>query len=76
MSQVGMSNFQIRGEYLMSAAGADKSMESNDRLGHYRVKFEWAPCNQVTIVAQQVATNEGVHTFRKWNPKKINVPYG
>ena len=75
MVQAGLPNFQIRGNYLMSAAGHEKSLDGV-RLGHYRVKFEWAPCDQCSIVAQQVQSNEGTRTFRKWNPKKINVPYG
>ena len=75
MVQAGLNNFQIRGNYLMSAAGLNKSLDGV-QLGHFRVKFEWAPCDKCSIVAQQVQSNEGARTFRKWNPKKINLPFG
>ena len=38
--------------------------------------FEYDTCGPVTIIAQQVQNEDGYHTFRKWNPEKINVPYG
>lgn len=45
-------------------------------LGQYRVSLKWAPCGNITIISQQVENNEGQRTFRKWNPKKTNVPFG
>jgi hypothetical protein len=40
------------------------------------VSLKWAPCGDVAVIAQQVESENGIRTFRKWNPKKINVPYG
>jgi hypothetical protein len=41
-----------------------------------RVKFDFNKCGETSIIAQQVRDDDGIWTFRKWNPTKTNVPYG
>ena len=71
----GFRSFKPQGDYLVSSAHND-SYGDGIHYGQYRVKFEWSPCDIVTVVAQQIESNKGFRTFRKWNPKKISVPYG
>ena len=74
MESNGFAPFEARGDYLVSSTrnNSDKA----PHVGQYRVTFEYDTCGPVTIIAQQVQDEDGNHTFRKWNPEKINVPYG
>jgi len=40
------------------------------------VSFKYAQCAEATLIAQQIANRDNLITFRKWNPKKLTVPYG
>lgn len=74
MDQAGFAPFEARGIYLVSST-TDNSDEA-PHIGQYRITFEYDTCGPATILAQQVQNEEGQHTFRKWNPEKIKVPYG
>ena len=41
-----------------------------------RIKWEYAPCDTVNVVAQQMENSLGVNTFRQWNPEREDVAYG
>ena len=41
-----------------------------------RVWFRYSPCGQTAIMQQQMKNNEGQLSFREWNPKKRDVPWG
>lgn len=45
-------------------------------IGDLRICWEIVPCGPATILAQQVANEKGQITLRKWNPEKLDVPYG
>lgn len=74
MQSGGFSEFQIRGNYLVSSS-VDNS-EVGEHVGQMRVSFEHEKCGFTTVIAQQMQDNDEIFTFRKWNPDKLNVPYG
>jgi len=74
MEAHGFSEFQTRGNYLVSSC-VDNSQQG-EHVGQMKVSFDFARCGVTTIIAQQMQDDEEVYTFRKWNPDKINVPYG
>lgn len=41
-----------------------------------RIKWEYAPCDHVDILAQQMENSVGVYSFRQWNPEKADVAWG
>ena len=47
-----------------------------DQIGDMRIKFEYVPLGEVNVMAQQMQDKNGRFVFRKWNPKKIDVPFG
>lgn len=71
----GFRPFKTHNEYLMSSTQPE-TFGDGVHFGQLRIKFEWAPCDKLTVVAQQVENTKGERTFRKWNPKKVNVPFG
>ena len=74
MDSNGFAPFEVRGVYLVSSTS--NNSDKAPHVGQYRVTFEYDTCGPVTVIAQQVQNELGHHTFRKWNPEKINVPYG
>lgn len=74
MQNGGFAEFQIRGYYLVSSASDNSQV--GEHIGQMRVSFEYAKCGVTTLIAQQVQDNDEVFTFRKWNPDKLEVPYG
>ncbi|CDW88063.1 transmembrane protein 43 [Stylonychia lemnae] len=42
-------------------------------VGDIRIAFDYVPCGDTTIMAQQIVRNNQ-YTFRQWNPKKSNCP--
>jgi hypothetical protein len=51
MAQNGFRAFKPQGEYLISSAMPENYGEGV-HLGQYRVKFTWAPCGTVNLIAQ------------------------
>ena len=45
-------------------------------IGQIRIKWEYVPCENVSLIAQQVQNLEGVQTFRPYNPERVHVPFG
>ena len=41
-----------------------------------RIKWHYAPCDTVNVIAQQMENSVGVNTFRQWNPDREDVAYG
>mmetsp|Transcript_35287 Transcript_35287/g.34285 ORF Transcript_35287/g.34285 Transcript_35287/m.34285 type:complete len:122 (+) Transcript_35287:209-574(+) len=66
----GYSDIRLEGDYLM----ARKDGES-PQIGDIRIHMTYVPCGPTTVVAQQIQDDQGL-TFRKWNPKKEEVPVG
>ena len=73
MKEHGYGQFEFSNGYFQSHANPENP--SSD-IGKYRVKFHYNKCGQTSVLAQQVKDDDGNWTFRKWNPYKINVPYG
>ena len=73
MTNAGFSEFVVRGNYLVSSC-VDNS-QVGEHPGQMRVQFTLEKCGTTTVIAQQMQDDDGVHTFRKWNPDKINVPF-
>jgi hypothetical protein len=42
-------------------------------VGDIRISFDYVPCGDTTIIAQQIVKNNEL-TFRQWNPNKLNCP--
>lgn len=78
MTNAGFAVFKSTGtQYLFSSTEGSKWNNSDlDQVGTYRVSFEQAECTEATVIAQQIANRDSLITFRKWNPKKLLVPYG
>ena len=74
MAQHGFSSFVMRGNYFI-ASTADND-EVSEHIGQYRVKYHSNECGMATVIAQQISNEGGEQTFRKWNPEKLNVPFG
>ena len=45
-------------------------------IGDIRISWEFVPCENITIMAQQMENEEREFTFRQWNPNRQNVPWG
>lgn len=60
----------------MLFSSTDDNDNEGEHVGQYRIKFHYNECGEATIMAQQIQDDEGVYTFRKWNPDKKNVPFG
>ena len=41
-----------------------------------RISFSHRPCGTATVLAQQMKNDDGEYTFRQWNPKLTNAPWG
>ena len=74
LDEKGFSSFRARGYILVASTDDNENEEAH--VGQYRVWFRKHPCGQVAIMQQQVKDNEGMTTFREWNPKLREVPYG
>jgi len=69
-------DFKHFGDYLYSTCKQDEAT-SSEHNGAYRMKIAYAPCGQVSLCAQLIMDKGNSHmTFRKWNPLKLNVPWG
>lgn len=71
----GYSNFSQEGLFFVSRKDDKRLNNSGYEIGDIRVQFEHVPCGYTTIIAQQILKGS-TFTFRKWNPKKENVPIG
>jgi hypothetical protein len=67
--------FKECGDFLMSTC-TDEEIGST-HIGSFRVQVRYAPCRNVSLVSQQVYDEKSDRwTFRKWNPKKKEIPFG
>ena len=57
-------------------AKKEREIKSEVGIGDLRVTFYSVPCGPTTLIAQQMKSESGIYTFRKWNPKKVDVPFG
>jgi len=60
----------------MTTSDKDKVGESAPHIGQMRVKFHFNKCGTATIISQAIKNDDDQFTFRKWNPNKLQVPYG
>ena len=70
----GFSQFICRDNVLF--ASTDDNLNAEAHVGQMRVWFRYSPCGQTAIMQQQMKNNEGQLSFREWNPKKRDVPWG
>jgi hypothetical protein len=77
MKANNFQDFKVFSEYLYSSAHEDKTVSATPHLGAYRMKLSYAPCGDVSLCAQLIKNSTNSQwTFRKWNPLKLNVPWG
>lgn len=51
-------------------------LERVDRTGDIRISWMKVPCEEITVIAQQIQNDDGIYTMRQWNPTKVDVAYG
>lgn len=77
MQQCGFSQFEYRAGSLYASACPEKNNQGGfNNIGDYRVRFSYNKCGETSVLAQQIKDDDGRWTFRKWNPNKLNVPFG
>lgn len=75
MESHGFKLFKAMDGYLYSSASDKNEGLGTAHHGSYRVRMNYAPCDQVSLCAQLINRDDKkIWTFRKWNPEKINVP--
>jgi len=76
MTKNGFQDFKQIDNYLYSSA-TNTPVSATPHLGAYRMKVEYAPCGDVSLCAQLIKNSTNSEwTFRKWNPLKLNLPWG
>ena len=44
--------------------------QTGTTIGDVKITWQYVPCGEITVIAQQMTNDKDELTFRQWNPKK------